>query len=68
MSSGSRLALSLPPISDELYKELDRTFAQIDIEPNVTTIDEIMFNAGARRVVKWLERYRRTTTVTGGSQ
>lgn len=65
--SGSRLALSLPPISDELFKELDRTFAQIEIVPNVTSLDEIMHNAGARQVVAWLERHRRVTVVTGGS-
>lgn len=65
---GSRLALSLPPISDELFKELDRTFQQIEISPSVTGIDEIMFNAGQRSVIAYLERFRKTTLVTGGSQ
>lgn len=65
---GSRLALSIPPISDELFKDADRTFAQIEIEPDVTSHDEIMFNAGARCVIRWLEMHRRHTVVTGGSE
>ena len=63
----SLLAINTPELSQELLDELDRTFAQLEIVPNVTTLDEIMYNAGQREVVRWLTAKTRRRTITGQS-
>ena len=61
------LAKSIPTVSAEFFEELDRTFKLVSPEPNVTTMDELMFNAGARSVVEWIRiKAVRSSTITGG--
>lgn len=60
------LGLSFPPITREFHDHLDKMFKRVDPVPNVTTIEELMFSAGARAVVDYMERYVRGTTITGG--
>lgn len=51
----SILAKSNPPITEQLLKEIEAAFPRLNPEPNVTTIEELMFNAGARHVVEWIK-------------
>lgn len=60
------LAVSVPPISEELFNLLDKdVYREIRPEPNVTSIEEIWYNAGARAVIQTLSNYRREMILTG---
>ncbi len=60
------LAASIPPISAELFAELDNVFRPLIPEPDITTMDQIMYSAGARSVVEWIRAHAlRGSTITG---
>ena len=44
---------------DSLVQTLDQAFRQMTITPNKTT-EEIMFNAGQRDVIRYIEEYADT--------
>ncbi len=61
------LAKSIPTVTAEFFEELDATFRSITPEPNVTTIDELMYSAGQRSVIEWIRaKAVRSSTITGG--
>lgn len=47
---------------------LTEAFPAITAEPNVTTMDEIMFNAGQRAVIEWIRiKAVRNSSLTGAA-
>jgi hypothetical protein len=61
------MAASMPNISDELLEKLIAAFQPVAIEPNVTTMDEIMFSAGQQEVIKWIKHHATRSIITGGA-
>jgi hypothetical protein len=61
------LAASIPPISKEAFDRIDQTFRLVTPVPNITTMDELMHNAGSREVVEWIRVHllRESTIVRG---
>lgn len=46
-----------PSISKELLDKLNSAFPSIDVVPNKTTIEQVMFNAGQRSIIDFINRY-----------
>ena len=64
--SSHPLALSIPPVSEEVFRDLEHSFPRSEVVPNLTTMDELMFNAGQRQVIDWLKaKYTQRSIVTG---
>jgi hypothetical protein len=61
----SLLAANTPDITDRLWDRMDKAFPLLTPEPNVTTFEELMHNAGQRSVVEWLKRYKGNSIITG---
>lgn len=59
------LGLTSPDMSQALWDRLNRAFPPIVPVPNVTSIEEIMFNAGQRGVIEWLGQFTRNSVITG---
>lgn len=51
----SILTRSNPPITENFLQEIMNAFPRLDPVPNVTTHEELMFNAGQRAVVEWIK-------------
>ena len=64
----SMLSASIPPVSEEFFNKLNKSFPVLTPEPNVTTMDELMHNAGERKVVEWIRQHMRGSIVTGSSR
>ena len=65
--SNHPLGVSIPPISEEVFRALDEAFPRLAPVPNLTTQDELMYNAGEVHVIDWLKaRYLRRPIITGG--
>lgn len=60
------MAASMTNISAELLDQLNRAFPQITPVPNVTTMDELMYNAGQQEVVNWINHHATKSIITGG--
>ena len=61
----SLLSVSLPPLTPDMLKRIEKTFPVVEPVPNVTTIDELMYNAGQQSVVAWLRQFVGTSVITG---
>ena len=60
------LAVSIPPISKELFDQLNSVFQPLLPEPDITTMDQLMHNAGSRAVIEWIRAHAlRESTITG---
>lgn len=59
------LALNSPEMSQHLWDRLNSAFPQIKPEPNITTLEEVMYNAGQRSIIAWLGQFVRSSVVTG---
>lgn len=64
----STLSANIPDVSRHFLDRMKKTFPQIDIVPNVTTQDEIMYNAGIQALIKWIEfQSTKEMIITGGN-
>lgn len=64
----SMLSASTPDVSRHFLDRMKKTFPQIEIIPNVTTQDEIMYNAGMQALIKWIEHQAtKEMIITGGN-
>jgi len=62
----SLLAANVPDVSVAVMQRLEKMFPVAQPVPNVTTLDELMYNAGARAVIDYLrEKYSRDSIITG---
>ena len=60
------LAVSIPPVSKEFFEQLCNAFPRITPQPNITTMDEVMHNAGTQDVLEWIRvKALRESTITG---
>lgn len=55
---------SIPPVSAAFFDELDKAFRLEEITPT-SDINEIMFNAGQRKVVDWVRMHIQKSTING---
>lgn len=58
------MAVSVPHVSKDFFYTLDRTFPAVTVEPNRSR-DDMMYEAGSRRVVDWVRNLVRDAQVTG---
>lgn len=60
------MATSIPPVSKEFFDKLCDAFPLVTPEPNMTTIEDLMYNAGALAVIQWIRaKALRESTITG---
>lgn len=60
----SLLAASVPPVTQEFYERLVRSFTPAEVVPNVTTKDDVMYSAGEQNVIRWIRQHVRGSTIT----
>ena len=56
-------AKALPKISQELVDVLRHVFPPIAVEPNKTTIEEVMYRSVQESVIEWLQKHIKDSTV-----
>ena len=60
------MATSIPPVSKEFFDAVCNAFPRMTPEPNVTSLEELMYNAGAQAVLEWIRaKAIRESTITG---
>jgi hypothetical protein len=60
------MATSIPPVSKEFFDKLCDAFPRVAPEPNMTTMDDLMYNAGSQAVLEWIRvKALRESTITG---
>lgn len=60
------MAASVGNISTDLLDKLNKTFTKITAVPNVTTLEDVMYNAGQLEVVEWINHHATKSIITGG--
>lgn len=60
------MAASVPNISEDFLRQVTDAFRPMEINP-LSTIEEIMFNAGAQEVIRWLHSKAERSIITGGT-
>lgn len=62
----SLLAASVPDLSEHAMAELTRLFTPLRPVPNVTTLDELMYNAGQQDMLEYIRsKFYRKQIITG---
>jgi len=59
------MSASMPPVSEEFFNKLKEAHPPLRPTPNMSTMDEIMFDAGKQELIDWIEQYVGGSTVTG---
>lgn len=62
----AQISATIPPISKDFLERLQKVFTPLQPQPNITTMDEIMFNAGQLEVIRWIEAHGHTETFVTG--
>lgn len=61
------LASSVPEISRHFLDRLKKTFPLVKPVPNVTTLEELMFNAGQQELIEWIEHHASKEMIVTGA-
>jgi hypothetical protein len=62
----SLLAASTPPVTKEFFDKLLVAFPRLSPQPNVHTMDDVMYSAGHQEVIEWIRVHAlRDQIVTG---
>ncbi len=59
--------IEVPPVSHDFAKFLDTVFPKKEIKPGVTH-DDLLYNAGERRVVDYIKRCASGSTISGNPE
>lgn len=60
------MATSIPPVTKEFFDKLCDAFPRMTPEPNMTSLEDLMYNAGQQAVLEWIKvKALRESTITG---
>lgn len=63
----SILGSSVPEVSRQFLQKLKATFPPVKPIPNVTTLEELMFNAGQQELIQWIEHHANKEMIITGA-
>lgn len=63
----SLLASSVPDISRQFLDKLRKAFPPLKPKPNITSIEELMYNSGQQELIDWIEHHSNKEMIVTGS-
>lgn len=65
----SLISASIPPISKEFFDILRTAHQPVRAQPGITTLDELMYDAGKQDLIEWIAAHGlKDQIITGGPQ